>query len=71
MKLGDAKPAAAARPEEMAWPEPAKTASLFDSPVPAAETLTSLPDTDEEEDILAEIEEDRQMQDESEMDEVA
>jgi PRTRC genetic system protein E len=68
-KPEDAKPAAAVRPVEMAKPEPAQTASLFDSPAPAAATLTSPPDADEEEDILAEIEEDRQMQDEEELDE--
>jgi PRTRC genetic system protein E len=67
----DAKSAAAARPVEMAKPEPAKTASLFDAPTPVAATLTSPPDADEEKDILAEIEEDGQMQDEDELDEVA
>jgi hypothetical protein len=71
MKLEDAKPAPAARPVEMIKPELAKTASLFDAPTRVAATPASAADADEEEDILAEIEEDGQMQDEDELDEVA
>ena len=71
MKLEDAKPAAAARPVEMAKPEPARSASLFDTPASVAAALASLPDADEEEELLAEIEEDGQMQDENEQDEMA
>ena len=71
MKPEDTKPAAAARPVEMATPEPAKAASLFDAPAPVAATPASAADADEEEAILAEIEENGQMQDEDELDEVA
>jgi PRTRC genetic system protein E len=62
---------AVARPTELAKPEPAKTASLFDAPISVASTLTSLPDADEEEELLAEIEEDGQMLDEDELDRMA
>jgi PRTRC genetic system protein E len=62
---------AAARPAELAKPEPAKTASLFDAPISVASTLTALPDADEEEELLAEIEEDGQMLDEDELDRMA
>jgi PRTRC genetic system protein E len=71
MKPEDAKPTAAARPVEMAKPEPAKTASLFDAPARDAATPASAADADEEEDILVEIEEDGQVQDEDELNEAA
>ncbi|HEY0308119.1 MAG TPA: PRTRC system protein E [Acidobacteriaceae bacterium] len=60
-------PVATAKPAETPKPEPAKSASLFDEPLP--EAITPAVETDEEEDILAEIE-DEQPADE-ELDEVA
>jgi len=71
MKPEDAKPVATARPVEIAKPELAKAASLFDAPARVAATPASAADADEEEDILVEIEEDGQMQDEDELHEVA
>jgi hypothetical protein len=70
-KQEDGKSALTAKPVEIAKPEPAKTASLFDAPAPVAATPASAADAYEEEDILAELEEDGQMQDEDELDEVA
>lgn len=49
-------------------PEPAKTASLFDAPVPAA---TPAAEVDEEDEILAEADEDDPSNDEEEFDEAA
>ena len=71
MKSEDAKPVATARPVEMAKSEPAKTASLFDAPTSVAATPASAADADEEEEILAEIEEDGQVQDEDELNDAA
>jgi PRTRC genetic system protein E len=64
------KPAAAAKSVEFARPEPARTASLFDAPESAAATPVSSRDMDEEENILAEVEEEGQVEDD-ELDEAA
>jgi len=66
-KVDVAKPAVTAKPEEMPKPEPAKSASLFDEPLP--EAITPAVETDEEEDILAEIEDEPPA--DEELDEVA
>jgi PRTRC genetic system protein E len=55
------KPVAIAKPVETAKPEPPKTASLFDTQVAA----------DEEEEILAEVEEEGQTGEDEELDEAA
>jgi len=69
-KPEDVKPVVAARPVEIAKPVPARTASLFDAPTPQAATPTAPIDADEEDDILAEVEEEGQAPDE-EWDEAA
>jgi len=71
MKPEDAKPAAAARPVEMAKPELAKTAGLFDAPSPEAATPASAAEADDEEGIVAEIDEEGQIQEDDELDEAA
>ena len=63
-KAQDAKPALAAMPIEIAKAEPPKTASLFDVPSPLAASPSPMVETDEEDEILAEI--DEQDQDEEE-----
>lgn len=63
-KTEDARPALAAKPAEIAKTEPQKTASLFDVPSPLAASLSPMVETDEEDDLLAEIGE--QDQDEEE-----
>jgi hypothetical protein len=60
----------AAKPAEIAKPEPARTASLFNAPAPPAATPAAPIDTDEEDDILAEVEEEGQASDD-EWDEAA
>jgi len=59
-KPEDVKPVVTAMPVEIAKPEPARPAGLFDAPVPPAATSTAPIDTDEEDDILAEVEEEEQ-----------
>ena len=70
-KPEDVKPAVAARPVEIAKPEPARTASLFDTPAPVAASPAPVIDTDEEDDILAEIEDEEQGEDGEELEEAA
>jgi PRTRC genetic system protein E len=65
------KPDATTKPAEIAKPEPAKTASLFDAPAPVAATPAPVKDTDEEEEILAEVEEENFAQGDEELDEAA
>jgi len=64
------KPAANAKTVEIARPEPARTAGLFDAPESPSATPVSSRDMEEEDDILAEVEEEGQEQDE-EVDEAA
>jgi PRTRC genetic system protein E len=63
------KPVAIAKPVETAKPDPPKTASLFDTQVAAI--VASAVDTDEEEEILAEVEEEGQTEEDEELDEAA
>lgn len=70
-KEENVKPALAARPVESTKPEPPKTASLFDAPAPAATFLAPEIETDEEDDILAEIEDEERGEAGEELDEVA
>ena len=70
-KPEDVKPPVAARLVEVAKPEQPKAAGLFDAPATSVATLATQADTDEEEDILAEIEEQNQAPEDKELDEVA
>jgi hypothetical protein len=63
------KPAAITKPVETAKLETPKTASLFDAPVAA--TAAFEVDTDEEEEILAEVEEEGQTGEDEKLDEAA
>jgi PRTRC genetic system protein E len=70
-KPEDVKPAVAAKPVEIAKPEPPRTASLFDAPSPATAFPSPVIETDEEDDILAEIEDEDQTEDGEELDAAA
>ncbi len=70
-KAGDAKPAAPAKPLETARPEPPKTASLFDASATEAASPAPRTDTEDDEDILAEVEEDDETQEDEELDDAA
>ncbi|MGC2223333.1 MAG: PRTRC system protein E [Methylocella sp.] len=63
-----AKAPGALKPEPQAPPQPAKTASLFEAPLPVA---TSPSDMGEEEEIFAEADEEEQSGDEDEIEEAA
>ncbi|SRR5216683_4746464 len=66
------KPAVTVKLLETAKPEPPKTASLFDAPIsPVRSVPVSPSEPDEEENILAEIEEDGTAEETEELDEVA
>ncbi len=67
-KVESERTAVAAKPVELAKPEPAKSFSLFDVP-PAATPIAE--DVDEEEEILAETSEDPQADEDDELDEAA
>jgi PRTRC genetic system protein E len=64
-------PATPAKPAQAVVPESPKTASLFDAPAPAVAVPDSADDTDEEDEILAEIEQDGQIEEDEELDEAA
>jgi hypothetical protein len=66
-----AKPAVAAEPAEIARSKPAVTGSLFDVPAAVVGPPAHSADTDEEEEILAEVSEEGQADDDEELDEVA
>ena len=66
-----AKPAVSTRPVEFAKPAPSRTASLFDAPVATVATRASAMDSNDEEELLSEIEEDRQSEGNEELDEAA
>ena len=55
------------RKEEHKQAEPAKPPSLFDTPTPVVATPTSMADSDEEAEILAEIKEDEETEEEDEV----
>jgi PRTRC genetic system protein E len=67
----DTTPVAPTKPVQAVAPEPPKTASLFDSPAPAAADSDSADDTDEEDELLAEIEQNGQTEEDEELDEAA
>jgi PRTRC genetic system protein E len=71
LKSDVVKPAAPAKLAETAKAEPAKPASLFDAPAPVAATPAPPTDADEEEQILAEIDDEDQAQVDEEPDEAA
>jgi PRTRC genetic system protein E len=58
-------------PTPPAKPEPLKTASLFDTPSPVVVAPASTVETDEEDDILAEVDEGREAEEDEELDEAA
>ena len=70
-KTDASKPATITKPVETAKPEPPKTAGLFDAPAPVASLPAATTDRDEEEDILAEVEEGEQMDEDEGLDEAA
>ena len=65
------KPAVAAEPVEIAKPEPARIAGLFDAPATIAASPAPAIETDEEDDIFADIEDEEQGEDGEGLDEVA
>ncbi len=70
-KADVAKPAVTAKPGAMPKPEPAKIANLFDAPIPVVATPVSAAETDEEDDILAEIEDEPLVEEDEDLAEVA
>ena len=66
-----AKPAVAADPAEIARSKPAVTGSLFDVPAAVVGPPAHSADTDEEEEIFAEVSEEGQADEGEELDEVA
>lgn len=60
-------PAATMKQAEIAKPESPQPGNLFDAPASTTATPTPAADTDEEDDILAEVEEDRQTEDDEEL----
>jgi PRTRC genetic system protein E len=69
-KPDTAKAAVAADPAELARSKPATTGSLFDVPAAIASPLAHATQTDEEEEILAEVSEEGQAEEDEELDAV-
>ena len=70
-KPEDVKPAAPAKPLEIARPEPSKTASLFDARATEAASTVPRADTEDDEEVLAEVEEGDEAQEDEELDDAA